>query len=146
MSIAIRTRVDLRDVNAGFAEAHRELRAVGRDLVKPMRADQRAHAKAQEGPEAKWPPRASSTVAKMRAQGRRRRPLGRLSTAVTYRATSHAVIAESRAKWSGVHQDGGTVGRGSKIPARPFLWISDRLIDEAIEILQRPILRALGGG
>lgn len=110
--------------------------------IKPeMRADQREHAKAKEGPDSKWPPRAASTMAKLRANGKRaRRPLGKLLTAVRYTARKGGVIGQSTIKWSGVHMEGGVVGRGSVIKPRPFLWISDKLRERAAAILRGHML------
>ncbi|MDQ3295077.1 MAG: phage virion morphogenesis protein [Myxococcota bacterium] len=121
---------------------------VFRDLKKPMRLDQREHAKDRSGPLGSWAARAPTTLAKLRSGGRRlrKRPLGRLTTAVTYRATRTGLMAESRVAWSGVHQEGGRVGRGSVIPARPFLWISDELLRKAEDAVTSAILLAFGRG
>jgi hypothetical protein len=106
-----------------------------------MKVDQRDHAKAKEGPEAAWPPRAASTLEKLKANGKRsRRPLGRLLSAIEYRATAKGVTGTSKIKWSSVFITGGTVGRGSKLPARPFLWISNSLLMKAGEILKAHLL------
>lgn len=116
-----------------------------RELRKPMRADQREHAKKQEGPEGRWQPRAPITGASARAKRRRRRKLlGRLPGAITVRATATSVIAESKVAWSGVHQEGGKVGRGARIPARPFLWLSDAMIEKAIAVFEEHLLEGWG--
>lgn len=141
--------VDVRDVERSFDAMERRGKQLGqafRVIKGEMRDDQRDHASKQEGPGGSWAPRAASTAAKMRSIGRaKKRQLGRLTSAVTYKATADGVVAVSRAPWSGVHQEGGTAGRGSKIPARPFLWISERLASKAIVVIERLILSSFGG-
>lgn len=143
--------VDMGDVEKGLAAAERRAHALGpafRELKKPMREDQRDHGKRQRGPFGTWARRKASTLAFYRSHGRKRipRPLGKLSTAITYKATAFGVFAESRAKWSAVHQEGGTVGRGVRLRARPFLWMSTKLLNVAEQVIERSILSAFGGG
>lgn len=141
--------LDIGDVEEGLAAMQRRARALGpafRELKRPLRLDQRAHSKKREGPSAIWAPRAASTMARLRAGGRRaRKPLGKLTGAVAYTADATAVRGTSRVLWSGVHQDGGAVGRGARLPARPFLWISDDLLGIAENTLGRALVRAYGG-
>lgn len=140
--------IDLGEVERSFDAMKRRGRELGQAfrVLKPeMRADQRDHAARREGPEGSWPPLAQSTLAKRASLGRlRRRPLGRLTSAVTYTASKDGVVARSRVPWSGAHQEGAVVGRGSRLPARPFLWLSDRLIERAKEILARVVTDAFG--
>lgn len=116
-------------------ERGKHLTRVMREIKPDMRADQRDHAKARSGPESKWAPRAKSTIERFgRSKTGRRlspRPLGKLLSAITYTAGRSGVVAESRVSWSGIHQWGGTAGRGAKIPARPFLWLSASLVANA---------------
>lgn len=141
--------IDLGDVEAGLDAMARRGRALGpafRELKKPLRLDQKDHAKRREGPSALWAPRATSTMARLRAGGKRaRKLLGRLPGAVKYTATATAVAGTSRALWSGVHQDGGIVGHGARLPARPFLWISDDMLRVAESTLGAALVRAYGG-
>lgn len=144
--------IDLGDVDKGLdAMARRSvLHAALLDIKLPMRTDQKEHAKAKTGPEGSWAPRAASTMAaraKARKSGRKfpSRLLGRLPTAVSYRVTANAVIAESRIGFSEIHQDGGTAGKGARIPARPFLWISDQLMHTAEDVVTSKLLAAYGG-
>jgi hypothetical protein len=53
--------------------------------------------------------------------------LGRLPSAILLKVGELYIRATSRAAWSGVHQGGGNAERGRRvrIPARPFLWLSD---------------------
>lgn len=137
---------DMRDVERGIAAARTRARAVTqffREVIPAMREDQRDHAKERSGPDGKWPARSPATVAAHRKMPRR--PLGRLTTAVGYRASSKGAIAESRVPWSGSHQDGDRVGHGATLPARTFLWISERFLGFAEDVLGARILRAFGG-
>jgi len=99
-------------------------RKVFRESKKPLRVDLREHAKAQSAPDGRWSPIASSTKER---RGRRRRLLGRLPTAIAITSGVDFVRAVSRAKWSRIHQDGGTAGHGSRIPQRTFMWASKKL-------------------
>lgn len=146
--------VDLSETERAMAAVQRRGRALGeafRTIRPHMRADQKEHAAKQTGPESTWPSRAPSTVERGRASGsgRRRRlarrPLGKLTHAVTYQATRSGVFATSRVPWSNVHQTGGRVGRGSVIPARPFLWVSDRLLTIAVGVVERVLEAAWRG-
>lgn len=130
-------------LEAAFAAAidPRVLRTVARELKKPLREDQRDHAKAQEGPLGKWP---------KRKLGGRRRVLGRLPGAirvlVSHEVGGSVVTATSKVKWSGAHQDGPTrVGHGTVLPRRQFLWISPRLAEIAAASLAAAAAAPLGG-
>lgn len=122
--ISVSGTVDVAQVDLGLERmADKKLAGViARDLKKPLRDDQRDHAKAQEGPEGKWP---------KRKLGGRRRVLGKLPAALKVGARSGLVYVESRVRWSGAHQDGGKVGRGAVLPERRFLWISPKMIETA---------------
>lgn len=132
-------------VSLGWVEAalnalrNPDLRKAWLEARKPLRADQRDHAKRQEGPSGPWTSRAPLTQSRrgrMTGRGtgkpsrrRARKILGRLPTALTSKATRTGVSIISRAKFSAVHQDGGTAGNGAKIPARPFLWASQEALE-----------------
>jgi phage gpG-like protein len=141
--------LDIGDVEEGLAAMERRARTLApafAALKKPLRLDQRDHSKKRLGPSAMWAPRAPSTIERARHGGRHlRKPLGRLTGAVSYTADATAVRGTSRVLWSGVHQDGGTVGRGSRIPSRPFLWISDDMLHIAENTLGGALIRAYGG-
>lgn len=158
MALKLRLELDARPVLAGFDDmrrASRELGSVFREIRPVMRADQKDHASKAAGPDGKWAPRAASTLGRMSRGSRRfkgtrrrklsRRPLGRLVTAVTYSASKAGVFATSRVAWSNVHQEGGRVGRGARLPARPFLWISDSLADTAARAIAEHVAGAMGG-
>lgn len=134
----IETRVNL-------ASVHRALEKLGNVDLRPawvparraLRKDVREHRDRREGPGGAWASRASSTQARAGQRGRARRPMGRLPTA-TYSVTSHDRLAlRSRARWSDVHQRGGTVGHGARLPARPFLWASPAVVREIATAVER---------
>lgn len=142
-------RFDMKFVEDSILELERrgtDLRKPFRVIRKEMRLDTRDHAKKKEGPEGKWPARAPSTRAKVRkGSGRARRLMGRLPSAVEYFAEKRRVVGRSKARrWAHIHMTGGTVANGAKIPPRPFLWISDKLIDTAATVLGRWLVNGWG--
>jgi hypothetical protein len=150
---AVSARLDLSDVDKGMESLRSvRLRPVFNALRKPLRDDQKDHAADQAGPDGQWAPRAASTMARLSrrrrgrtASGRRRRPrrpgrlLGRIPRIFDVRASEGGLVAENRAKYSLVHQEGGTVGRGARIPARPFLWFSGGFLTAAEEALGKAL-------
>lgn len=147
----LRAKVDLTAVDRGFDAMTRAARDLGpafKAAKAPVRKDQRDHAKTRQGPDGPWAPKgrltlAREALARKRAGGRRRmsrRILGRLPGAVKIEAGRNRIVARSKSRWSGVHQDGGTAGRGARIPARPFLWVSDALEAALRFIFERHIL------
>ena len=137
--IDVSVTVDIGDVDRGLDAMQRRAHLLGfafRALKKPMREDQRDHAKAKEGPDGAWPAR--KVLGSSPRKGRRRRArrlLGKLPNAIIVAAESDRIIARSRASWSAVHQDGGRAGHGAVIPRRQFLWISDELMNKAVEVI-----------
>jgi phage gpG-like protein len=163
--------------NLDLTEVDRALDLVGdrgkrllpafRDLRRPLRSDQKEHAKGERGPNGSWPPRSPVTEARRKARNRGRRQtkamkliapgkakrrqstpkriLGRLPAAVIYTIGDKFIRGVSRVPWSGVHQQGGTVGRGSRIPARPFLWLSDRMLEVARATFAKYVLKSWKG-
>lgn len=53
------------------------------------------------------------------------RMLGRLSSQNRLRVEQAAVEERNIVPWSAVHDEGGTVGHGSHVPARQFMWASE---------------------
>ncbi len=123
-----------------------DLRPAWKESRKPLRQDQRDHAKQQAGPGGAWAPRASST--KVRAASGRRRSrklLGRLPTALTSRSDRKRVIIRSLVKWSISHWRGERVGHGARLPARVFLWVSDRATETVSGIVARHVAKMVEG-
>ena len=146
-------RVDDSTFQAGLkdvSKAGRNLSSVFRRLKTPMRRDQRDHAVQEDGPEGGWPPRKGEKPAKRRAGKRKNRRaraiLGRLPNAIEIRSIGQTVFARSKVKWARAHADGETVGRGAKLPARSFLWVSDELGALANQMIAEHLGKAWGGG
>jgi len=59
------------------------------------------------------------------AQGNADRMLGNLDKSLGMHVEGHTVKVYSRARIGGIHNVGGTAGKGAKIPARPFMYIPD---------------------
>ena len=137
----IAAKVDLDHVQRGLDEMVRRGMRPGLvlgSLRKPARKDQMEHGKAKQGPDGPWPARAASTTqgrGKRRARIRRRRLLGRLSSAINIYVRRSALVVQSKVRWSNVHQQGGTAGRGARIPERRFLWWSGELLDHVAKRL-----------
>lgn len=153
------------DALAKALRAAKDLRPAYREIRKPFREDQREHAKKAEGPDGSWAPLAQSTLARRardakakrhaaggktgrakRARRRRRtlkqrRVLGRLPTMLDVRITRMSLIATSKVPWGDAHFSGATVGKGVKLPARPFLYVSDALEQKVVEIFQAHVLK-----
>jgi len=124
---------------------------VFRKLRPVLRDELRAAADGQSSPEGSWPRRARSTEDKVEKRAsthtftrKHKKPkigprrvetstrkmtglLGKLPETVATRTRGGmfaALIGESKIEWAGVHNAGGVVGRGSVIPARPFVFLS----------------------
>ena len=144
-----------KDVERGLRSmvaAGKAPRAALQALKGPLKDDQKDHAKAQEGPEGKWKPRAPSSVerakkgrgagSKRRMRGPNRKLLATLPRrTITVKVQQRRILAMSKVPWAGVHQHGGRAGKGSVIPARPFLWFSQAFLEKAqVALLARTIL------
>lgn len=153
--------MDLRDVEKAFRSLEYRLSrqgAVFESLKKPAKADQRQH-RGRDMDGGSWRGRAPSTVkryAEYSAQGKprkkgapKRKPrqlLGRLVTGVSTKADSGGLALISKIPWSGVHMDGGTVGHGAHLPARPFLYFSIGFLRLAEKKFVDLVREAFGGG
>ena len=148
-SDAISARVNLSLVDRALNAIRRpDLRPAWKESRKPLRADQREHQKRQEGPDGTWAPRAASTKARYAQRKKRRTPklLGRLPTATTTSIARSNMVLRSVVKWSGVHKSGGTAGHGAKIPARDFLYASDKVLAVIAGIVSKAIGRLFRRG
>lgn len=148
MSIAPTFRVDLSDVERAMARLVRRghaLAPVFRELKKPLRQDQLEHGRRAEGPDGKWPARAASTLAKMKARRSRRRPMGRIPQSMDYSAGNFGLVGKGRVPWEMAHATGATVGRGVKLPVRVVHWISDNMVKRSVGRIERALVEAFGG-
>lgn len=133
------------------------LHEVFKALRPELRDELKRRAKEESGPEGSWAPRAAATRQRLAERGatktttrtqRRKKgfsgplrqttttkqlanTLGRLPGSVTTRVTPRSLIAESKVPWAGIHNEGGTAGRGSRIPARPFVFMSEEFLRQA---------------
>ena len=115
-----------------------DLRPAWKEARKPLRDDIREHRRQQVGPDGAWAPRAAATKARAGlGRGRPRKLLGKLPNALMTLSDRSRVALRSRVAWSDVHTKGGTVGRGSKLPARPFLWASGKALGVIAGIVTR---------
>jgi phage gpG-like protein len=132
-----------------LAKAPKGLVKVFRQLKKPLAARLAQAAEHESGPDGAWPRRAPATEKRLQARPaqrvktvreRRRRGrsgplrqtkvvtlhpniLGSLASSVGVRATNRpSVIARSSGAMAVAHNEGAIVGRGSRIPARPFVF------------------------
>ena len=148
----ITATVNLTAVDRGWdamAAAARNLTPAYQELRKPLRDDQRAHAKDKAGPDGAWPPKSALTIARERRRKRRasrrgrvRRLLGRLPSVLKVLADRRRVAGVSGVRWSAAQQDGERVGKGARLPPRPFLWASPALIKTARKVLADQITSA----
>jgi phage gpG-like protein len=157
----VETSVDVRDVLSGLKalkDRAVDLRPVMMPALLELAEDVVTHFRRQEGPDGPWPARAASTVERglqrrgfVRKRGARRGQLTRRGERWSqhllgafrgiggYRAFAGPQDATIKAKgeWAGIHQFGGVAGRGSRIPARPFLWASDAVVERTAEALSK---------
>lgn len=80
--------------------------------------------------------RSGKTVAE---QQQNRPILGRLRSSLIAKLDGRNAIVESRAPWSSVHNEGGTVGNGAQVPERQFLVIDDEDPEELRRIAENRI-------
>ena len=151
-------KINIADVLDGLAKLDRAARdqsPLFRALKRPMKDDQRNHQKLKMGPDGPWPARSKLTKERGRfkrkgASGvttrKRLAPnlLGKLSTSISLASSARNVIAASKIPWSMVHQEGGKVGRGSVLPARPFMWMSEDFLKLATDQIGDRLLTQYG--
>jgi hypothetical protein len=71
--IDIDANFDLTEVDRAMADVEaraKRLAPAFRELRRPLRTDQRAHARAEEGPDGRWPPRSPFTEARRQVRNR----------------------------------------------------------------------------
>lgn len=148
---------------ADTRERARQLRPVFSELRKPMRLDQRDHAKEQAGPDGKWPARAAVTEERRlrRSRARRRGKAARLIAIGPLRRNSAKRLLarlpgsdrmivgdlflrqQSRVPWSEAHQAGDNVGHGGRVrlPRRVYKWMSERFLDLVVDSILRHVTK-----
>lgn len=157
--VNVDTNIDLTKVDDAMADVEqrgKRLYPAFRELRRPLRLDQRDHAHKEEGPSGSWPPRSPFTEARRKSRNRgvrrtramrtiaigksarRSSPraiLGRIPKAVLYTVGALFIRGRSRVAWSAAHQRGLRVGRGVTLPARPFLWLSETIVNTARDVI-----------
>jgi phage gpG-like protein len=155
--------VDLSDTLKGLDQIQRagaDLRPIWRLARRRIVDDVKSHFAEGQGPEAGWPYLAPSTIHRrlqargmtyrrgrrkgtptMKAIGRggrltEGRLLGRLKNAWEFEITPREFVMRSMVPWADVHQTGGIGRNGARIPARPFAWVSDRVIGLIAEAIR----------
>jgi phage gpG-like protein len=163
------TVVDFSDVTRGLRLMFfrsQDLRDVFAELKPHLKDDIAAHFAEKEGPEGGWAPRAKSTQDRTSASRRQKikpratwakvgktktakrtvkRPLQLLGRfrgigAYQFHVEPQQLTMNAKGPWAGVQQFGGTVAHGAKIPARPFLWMSETFVEAFRAALLRHIL------
>jgi phage gpG-like protein len=163
----IEAEVDASDLVAHFDEVARRaperIARIFSSLRAPMRRDQREHADREEGPDgARWPARSPRTAEKVRIIRRAGRQkgqrtfrytkieglLGTLPELTTVGVQRAAVFARPPSRMTflaEVHTWGAIAGRGSVIPARPYIYVSDELARFALAKIADGVLEARKG-
>lgn len=114
---------------------------------------------------AKWAPLAASTVERRLSKGGRagkftkrgklrkkaQRSLNRilsqkLVSGARFKSSRMEAKITSKVKWAGVHQEGGTVGKGSKIKAREFFYVGEELEKQAVKLIEKHVAGAFNKG
>lgn len=157
---------DVEDGIAAMKAAAGEMRRVMVALKPFARKDQESHAIARMSSTGPWPARARTTLDKVEKRSRlvvvktqttrrkrnaagnltggakivtRKRatePLGSIPKSVRLRARADELIGDSTIGWAGAHNKGATVGRGSRIPMREFLWWSPPFVELAVNAIE----------
>lgn len=164
-------QVDVRRVVSGLgrmSKAAKDLSKPFREFKPLLRQDLGQHYQFHLQPQGLWPPWSESYRKKMLAKPRMllkkakrpRKPLympggftvrgarrfqamlGRLDSLNEWSISRVMLQVVSIVPWAGIHQWGGVAGRGSRIPQRMYLWISEPRMEELCVILQRHVLLA----
>lgn len=134
-----------------------------KELRRPVRGDQRQHAKDQSGPDSKWAARSPITEARRQAANKRTRRarigpiapgktrrrstpariLGRVPAALVVTLGDLFIRVAPRIAWAAAQAVGDRVGHHHKVELkpRPFLWISQQLIATAERVLGEYIVK-----
>ncbi|MBF0192275.1 MAG: phage virion morphogenesis protein [Magnetococcales bacterium] len=119
------------------------LKDIGENLVRST--DQRFDAfVAPDG--TRWEDNAPLTEEKKKGrfgEGKILTDSGRLRRSITYSTAYGGLLVGTDVIYAATHQFGGETPQGKKIPARPFLGLSDRDKDSALEIIAEYLSGAL---
>jgi phage gpG-like protein len=144
---------DMRDALAGLdamdRQAEQKAAIMFKELAKPARADVRQHQRDRKGIASSWPNRAQSTVARARRKSSRKRRKGRRAGLLgglpsTWKTSTNAseLKLSHRVKWATIHDEGGTAGKGARIPKRQFMYWSPEFLEESVEAFAEFVMGA----
>lgn len=71
-----------------------------------------------------------------RAEEKKGRTLGQLRASIDSTFSEDGLEIKSRIPWAGVHNEGGAVGNGAVVPARPFLFLTPQDEQKLVEITE----------
>lgn len=153
----IYVEVDIRQVVGAFEKLKRiDTKKILLEVRGPVRWDQGRHYRDEASPDMKWPRLAASTIERRRRPrginrrtGKRlswpKRLMGRFPTALQTKVSTYELVVLSRVKrFSLAHQQGATVGRGSRLPRRQFLWVSPWLLGEIKKRFEEALNKTAG--
>lgn len=135
--------LDLGDVDRLFDGMERRAGDADRFLATqrgPVLRDHRQYASQRKGPDGTaWAPLAPSTRKKRRKRKRGTKsgkPLGKLPKLLRGKVRGGELVVDlpsTVAHIGKVHQSGGAVGRGARVPARPFVGLTEERAAEIAE-------------
>jgi phage gpG-like protein len=73
------------------------------------------------------------------------RPLGQLANSIQAKIEGVTLTVKSSVKWSKVQNEGGRVGNGAVLPARPFLEWTAADLEKAVATFERHMIKAIVG-
>ncbi len=139
--VAIDTRDMERGVESVLESAETRSRTFFEGVKPTAKRELRRYTKERRGPDGqRWAPRSQASIERAKRGGKRKRYdsqhedlLGDLATAYSWTADADGLVGEHKVPWGAAHHEGATVGRGAKLPARPFAGFSSQLSDEVRE-------------
>lgn len=142
----------------------RQLSTLVRRFVKPMKEDQAEHADKEEGEDgSKWPALAAATSKHARYLTKSKRQKGQRIVEVTkvegmlgvlpevtvVQARGFSLFARPPSRLAHIAKAqhfGGAVGRGSVLPARSYIYVSEKLARDWVDAVGRFVIHEDGKG
>lgn len=109
--------------------------------AKEMNAAEKIEAKLDKLAKKSRAARAES-LSKSRAIGKHRL-LGKLASTIKSSIKGSTLEVYSSVDWAGVHNDGGSAGHGSRIPARTFLELEEKDLEVLVTIVEGQIIKEI---
>lgn len=123
LAVQLNRQVKRDKLDEGVLDDLKDLVRGGRQALTMDLSDRRAKALVRLQQQLKQA-QAGQRVGGNRRQSEHHHILGKLGNSLKAQGTKTEAIAESRIPWSQVHNEGGTVGHGAQVPARPFLLLT----------------------